>query len=92
MNRTRTILVATTAGIALLATACSSELTYAQAADRCAAAVDALPKGAKVEPRPKVCERLTEKDYTVIFADKTLFDAGLIDKDGHIVPTRTPSP
>jgi hypothetical protein len=95
MNRTRTTLAAA-AGIALLATACSSELTYGQAADQCTAAVKALPKGAQISPRPKPCERLTEKDYNVLFMAKVAADNGWTDANGapdlNKMITSTPSP
>jgi hypothetical protein len=81
MNRTHAIAAL---AAALLLTACSSEPTYDQATERCIAAVKALPAGAQVEPRPKACDRMTDKDYKLIFADKTLRDAGLIH------PTPTP--
>lgn len=83
MNRTRTLATLAAAGIAILATACTSELTYDQAAERCIKAVNALPKGAQGEPRPKECKRMTDKDYNLIHSHKTLTDAGLM-------PTPTP--
>lgn len=68
----------TTAAILLAATAllagCSSEPSYDESADQCIAAVKALPKGARLEPRPKECEPLTEKDYNLIFASKVAAD------------------
>ena len=75
MNPTRT-----TAALLLAAAllAGCSEPSYEQAADQCIAAVKALPKGAQSKPRPKACERLKDQDYNLIFADKTLRDAGLI--------------
>lgn len=94
MNRTRT--VAAIAGATLLLTACSSELTYDQAADRCIAAVKALPAGAKVEPRPKACERMTEEDYTLISMNKIFEDKGWNDENGKPdlgrILTSTPTP
>lgn len=73
--RTRTIAVLL-AATALLA-GCSSQPSYEQAADQCIAAVKALPKGARVEPRPKECERLKEQDYNLIFASKVAADMNL---------------
>lgn len=77
--RTTTVLLAATALLA----GCSSEPSYDESADQCIAAVKALPKGARLEPRPKACEPLKEKDYNVIFASKVAADMNL---------TPTPSP
>lgn len=73
-TRTTVILLATTA--ALLA-GCSSEPSYDESTTACIAAVNKLPKGAQVQPRPKACEPLEEKDYNLIFASKTIKDAGI---------------
>ncbi|WP_405531554.1 hypothetical protein OG592_27170 [Streptomyces avidinii] len=82
MNRTLTALTASL----LLATGCSNEPSYDQAAERCIKAVNALPKGAQLhDARPKPCERMTDEDYNLIHAHKTLTDAGLM-------PTPTPTP
>lgn len=76
MNRTRA-LTALAAGLLLLA-GCSGEPSYEQAADQCIAAVKALPANTQRDPKPKACERMTEKDYNVIFASKVLKEKGLM--------------
>ncbi len=80
MNRTRTTLATTAALLALAG--CSSEPTYAETADACIAAVNALPKGAQAKPRPEPCEPLKDEDYTVIVADKVARDMGWTDSSG----------
>lgn len=77
---------------ACLLTGCSSAPSYDESAADCITAVNALPKGAQVEPRPKACEPLEEKDYNVIFMSKVATDAGLIDANGNPNLTGTPSP
>lgn len=71
--RTRTT-TATLLAVTLLLVGCSSEPSYDESADQCIAAVKALPKGARLEPRPKACEPLTEKDYNMIFASRVIAD------------------
>lgn len=93
--RTRTT-TATLLAVTLLLVGCSSEPSYDESADQCIAAVKALPKGARLEPRPKECERLEEKDYSVIFANKIAGDMGWTDANGrpdlNKMITSTPTP
>lgn len=93
--RTRTITAVLLAATFLTA-GCSSELTYDQAAERCIVAVKALPAGAQSNPKPKACERMTEKDYNLIFMSKIFDDKGWTDENGKpdmnriLQPTPTP--
>ncbi|MFJ7269389.1 hypothetical protein ACIQV3_22555 [Streptomyces sp. NPDC099050] len=77
-TRTTTVILATTA--ALLA-GCGGP-SYDEAAEQCMAAVKALPAGAQRDDKPKACERMTEKDYSMIFMSKIFDDKGWTDENG----------
>ncbi|MFB6805436.1 hypothetical protein [Streptomyces sp. NPDC056387] len=78
----RAAFAAAMAGVALLATSCSSEPTYGESVKRCVAAIKSRPDGDKAKPEP--CEPLKEDDDTTLIMDKTLGDLGWLDKDGNL--------